>query len=196
MCEREPKPQPLTLAFIGYNEGQTRQYFAEFAKVNADQISHFDDRAGCIRFTDGTCIYRVSDNPFRLMGRRFDQLIVALDRRGVNAWPWRRDRLLDAVHERMLMSCVPDRFLTIVYDLDSEVILNDRKRQQRRAADMLIRSKSRGRYGLDDLSEMLSHLSEALAPVVTALADFVRCVSHGVQAFRDELTRVRNVEND
>lgn len=74
--------------------------------------------------------------------------------------------------------------------------MNDRKRQQRRAADMMIRSKSRGRYGLDDLSEILSHLTETLAPVVTALADFVHCVSHGVQAFHDEFARVRNVEND
>lgn len=74
--------------------------------------------------------------------------------------------------------------------------MNDRKRQQRRAADMMIRSKSRGRYGLYDLSEMLSHLTEALAPVGAALIDFARCVSHGVQAFHDELARVRNVEND
>jgi hypothetical protein len=74
--------------------------------------------------------------------------------------------------------------------------MNDRKRQQRRAADMMIRSKSRGRYGLDDLSEMLGHLTDALAPVVAALTDFVHCVSHGVQAFYDELARVRNVEND
>lgn len=74
--------------------------------------------------------------------------------------------------------------------------MNDRKRQQRRAADMLIRSKSRGRYGLDDLSEMLEHLSEALTPLVTAISDFAHCMSHAVQAFYDELARVRNVEND
>ena len=74
--------------------------------------------------------------------------------------------------------------------------MNDRKRQQRRAADMLIRSKSRGRYGFDDLSEMLSHLTEALAPVVTALSDFAHRMSHAVQAFHDELAGVRNVEND
>lgn len=74
--------------------------------------------------------------------------------------------------------------------------MNDRKRQQRRAADMLIRSRSRGRYGLGDLSEMLGHLTEALAPVVTALADFAHCMSHAVQAFHDEFARVRNVEND
>lgn len=125
MYEHEMEPRPLSLAFIGYNEEQTRRYFAEFAKVNADQVSHFDGRAGLIYLVDGTRIHRVSDNPSRLMGCRFDQLIVALDRRGVSAWPWLRGRLLDAVHERMSMSCVPDRFLTIVYDLDSEVIHGD-----------------------------------------------------------------------
>lgn len=122
MYDCEVELRPLTLAFVGYNEDQTRRYFAEFAKVNADQVLHFDDRTGLICLVDGTCIRRVSDNPFRLVGCRFDQLIVALDRRGVNAWPRRRGRLIDAVCERMSMSCVPDRFRTIVYDLDSEVI--------------------------------------------------------------------------
>lgn len=74
--------------------------------------------------------------------------------------------------------------------------MNDRKRQQRRALDMMIRSKSRGRYDLSDLSEMLRHSIEALAPVVTALTDFIHCVSHGMRAFYEELARVRNVEND
>lgn len=51
--------------------------------------------------------------------------------------------------------------------------MNDRKRQQRRAADMMIRSKSRGRYGLNNLVDALSGLSEKLSPVVEALGKFV-----------------------
>ncbi len=74
--------------------------------------------------------------------------------------------------------------------------MNNRKRQRRRAVDMMVRSKSRGRFGIEDLSEMLSHLTEALAPLTTALTDFAHCVSHAVQAFHDELARVQNIEND
>lgn len=122
MYEHEPKPQPLTLAFIGYNEGQTRRYFVEFARANTDQVSHFDEREGRIRLTDGTLILRVSNDPKRMMGRRFDQVIVAVDSRGFCGWSNARRELLNAVCERMWCSCIPMQFLTIIYDLDSEVI--------------------------------------------------------------------------
>lgn len=122
MCEHEPKPQPLTLAFIGYNEEQTRRYFAEFAKANADQVSRFNDRAGWVLLMDGTVVRRVHYDRNRLMGCQFDQVIVAVDRRGVYNWPEERFVLMREVYERTSRSCVPDQFLTIVYDLDSEVI--------------------------------------------------------------------------
>ncbi len=122
MYEHEPKLQPLTLAFIGCNEDQTRRYFAEFAKMNADQVSCFDDYAGRILLTDGTVIRRVHNNRDHLMGCQFDQVIVAVDRRGVYGWRLERFPLLHEVYNRTLRSCVPDQFLTIVYDLDSEVI--------------------------------------------------------------------------
>ena len=117
MYEHEPKPQPLTLAFIGYNEAQTRQHFIEFARVNTDQVSHFDDREGRIRLTDGTLILRVPNDRHRLIGCRFDQVIVAVDRRGVNSWPEERLVLMGKVYERTLCSRVPIQFITIIYNL-------------------------------------------------------------------------------
>jgi hypothetical protein len=125
MYEHEPKPQPLTLAFIGYNEEQTRRYFVEFARVNSDQVSYFNDREGRIRLTDGTLILRAPNDRNRLMGCRFDQVVVAVDARGLREWSDARCELLNAVRERMWCSCIPRRFLTIVYDLSSKVIPNE-----------------------------------------------------------------------
>lgn len=67
--------------------------------------------------------------------------------------------------------------------------MNNRKRQQRRAADMMIRSKSRGRYGLNNLSEMLGNLAETFAPLVTALSDFTQRMSRAARAFYEEDAR-------
>ena len=74
--------------------------------------------------------------------------------------------------------------------------MNDRKRQQRRAADMMIRSKSRGRFTFDDLSDALARVSEALASVGTTLVDFAHTVSHAMNPFKVDLARVQVVEND
>lgn len=70
--------------------------------------------------------------------------------------------------------------------------MNDRKRQQRRAADMMIRSKSRRRFTFDDLSDALARVSEALARVGTTLVDF----THAMNAVNGNLARVQVVEND
>ena len=73
--------------------------------------------------------------------------------------------------------------------------MNDRMRQQRRATDMLIRSKSRGRYGFGNLSEMLCNLTEALAPVVTALSEFAQRIRVVSSAFYGEPVNVIRCEN-
>jgi hypothetical protein len=51
--------------------------------------------------------------------------------------------------------------------------MNDRKRQQRRAADMLIRSKGLEKCNLSIIIGSLNHLPEALAPVVKTIGEFV-----------------------
>lgn len=126
MYEHEMEPRPLKLAFIGYDEEQTRRFFAEFAKVNSDQVSNFHERNGRILFKDGTVVHRVHHARGCLIGCHFDQVIVAVDRRGVYNWPEERFVLMHEVRERMSRSCVPDQFLTIIYDLDSEVKADDR----------------------------------------------------------------------
>ena len=114
------KPFPLILAFIGFDEAQTRRYFAEFANVNADQVLDFDDLRGCIRLRDGTLIQRVPNNPFHVMGHHYDQIIVADAGRRVHKWPMRRWELLFELCNRLSGFLVSEQAL-IYYDLDSEV---------------------------------------------------------------------------
>lgn len=114
------KPFPLTLAFIGFDEAQTRRYFAEFANVNADQVLDFDDLRGCIRLRDGTLIRRISDTPFRVMGCHYDQIIVADDSCRAYKWPMARWKLLFELCSRLSGFLVSEQAL-IYYDLHSEV---------------------------------------------------------------------------
>ena len=109
----------LRLAFIAYNEEQTRRYFAEFKEINQDQIWGFDPVNGCIRMVDGTTIYRVSDNPSRLAGSRFDQIIVACDRRGVWNWPDKRLELLQELYRHARRHQVLDEDTVLIYEIDA-----------------------------------------------------------------------------
>ncbi len=108
----------LNIAFIGYDERQTRIYFEELAVVNADQVARFDRRRGQILLRDGTQITLVSSAPDFLPGRRFDQVIVADDRRRlvfIKRWPEfaELERCMD-------QSPVPEEFRLLLYDLDAE----------------------------------------------------------------------------
>lgn len=109
----------LEIAFIGYNEAQTNTYFVDFAAVNADQVRRFDRRGGVIILKDGTRITKVTPAPGFLKGRRFDQVILAddrrmeiLERRAPELWA-------------LLLCCersdVPPDFWFQTYDLDAEV---------------------------------------------------------------------------
>lgn len=108
----------LKIAFIGYNEKQTNLYFREFAKVNADQVARFDQRAGRILLKDGTEITRVSSNPVFLKGRRFDQVIFADDSRfeGLR----RRGPEVYALTMCCAGSVVPEEFRWEFYFLDED----------------------------------------------------------------------------
>ena len=74
--------------------------------------------------------------------------------------------------------------------------MNNRMRQRRRAADMVIRSKSHGMFTLDDLSGALARVIEAIARVGTTLVDFAHTVSDAFNAFPGNVARVQVVEND
>ena len=109
----------LHIAFIGYDERQTRIYFEELAVVNADQVARFDRRQGRILLRDNTEITLVSSDPRFLCGRRFDQTIVADDRRRL--LPLKRWPELVELNRCMSRSEVPEEFRWITYDLDAEV---------------------------------------------------------------------------
>lgn len=104
------------IAFIGWNEEQTRRYLEDLAVVNADQVYRFDRRNGRVILKDGTTITRVLPVPEFLKGRRFDQVIVADDRRlGI---VFRRGPELEELDRCMSTSIVPEHFRWLFYDLD------------------------------------------------------------------------------
>lgn len=107
------------IAFIGYNEEQTRRYLEDLAVVNADQVYRFDRRNGQVIMRDGTTITRVLPSPAFLKGRRFDQVIVADDRR-LNVLERRYPEIME-LGRCMVGSIVPEHFRWQLYDLDAEV---------------------------------------------------------------------------
>lgn len=110
---------PYNIAFIGYNEEQTRMSLEDLARVNADQVLRFDRRHGQVILKDGTTIIRVVPVPEFLKGRRFDQVIVADDRR-MNVVVRRYTEIME-LGRCMADSIVPPHFRWQFYDLDAEV---------------------------------------------------------------------------
>lgn len=111
----------LELIFIGYDDVQTRWYFAEFIRINRDQILKYHTGSyGWILMKDGTIIHQMPPNQMFLYGRHFDQVIVACDRRGTGAWPWHRRELLSEMERQRSRYLVDDEYAFIYYDLDSE----------------------------------------------------------------------------
>ena len=109
---------PYNIAFIGWNEEQTCRYLEDLARVNADQVHRFDKRRGCVTLKDGTTITAVKPVPEFLYGRRFDQVIVADDRR-LNVIDRRYPEIV-ALDHSMANSIVPVHFRWQLYDLDAE----------------------------------------------------------------------------
>ena len=107
------------IAFIGYNEAQTRTYLCDLARVNADQVRYFAPRNGLVILEDGTTITAVKPVPEFLRGRRFDQVIVADDRR-MNVFGRRAPEMRE-LDRCMAGSRVPEDFRWQLYDLDAEV---------------------------------------------------------------------------
>lgn len=107
------------IAFIGYNEEQTRNALDDLVHHNADQIASYDRRRGVVKLQDGTTIYKILAIPGFLAGRYFDQAIVADDRRRlVYKARW---LVLYELAGRMECSEVPKEFRWMFYDLDAEV---------------------------------------------------------------------------
>ena len=120
--------RPLVLAFIGWDEENTRRYFRLFAYDNAGQIYHADHNRGVLRFRDGSIVRRISPAWFgRLDGYRFDQIILADDSRmmlkGYHC------ALLRELIYRCCCSDVPEEFRFIHYNTDDpEPTIHERMR--------------------------------------------------------------------
>lgn len=105
----------LKIAFIGYDERCTRQAFEQFAHDNRDQVVQFLKICGVIRLKDGTRIERFTG--IRPKGRRYDQIIIADDRRmnilATRAWE------LGELLKCSAGSVVPEMFRFCIYDMDA-----------------------------------------------------------------------------
>ena len=108
----------LRIAFVGYNEDQTRSYFREMAELNRDQIGICDLSQGRIVLRDGTEILRISPS-VRFVSLNFDQVIVADDHR--KHCETKNCAVLTIIATRMTWSLVPPEFRWQYYDLDAEV---------------------------------------------------------------------------
>ena len=110
----------LSIAFIGYNAEQTCIALDDFVRVNADQVAFYNRSRGIVKLRDGTTIYKILWFPEFLEGRRFDQVLVADDRRRhVYEARW---LMLHELDRRMATSSrVPAEFRWLFYDLDAEV---------------------------------------------------------------------------
>ena len=108
----------LEIAFLGYNEEQTRQFFKQFAEDNRDQVHGCNFTQGYMQLKDGTKIRRVSADPAWIRGRRFDQVIVADDLRYhtfFNRWDE-----LEELERRCAGSVIPEEFCVQFYIIDEE----------------------------------------------------------------------------
>lgn len=109
----------LRLAFIGHSNNLTRIYLRQFVFDNREQVEQYDELRGLVYLRDGTQIKAIF-RPVRFLdGLRFDQVIVADDR---------RLELLhsDSFEMRVLRHYVrysgnvPEEYKFIVYDIDAE----------------------------------------------------------------------------
>lgn len=110
--------RPLEIAFMGRNLGLSTYLLEQFADDNAEQIAQ--RRRERLTLIDGTTITLLSPGRVRsgIDGRRFDQLILADDRRELIR--------AEAAHEievvrygAMCLSCVPEEYKVLYYDIDA-----------------------------------------------------------------------------
>jgi hypothetical protein len=110
---------PLKIAFIGYNAELTNTYFRQFAADNAAQVAKYSRVSGRATLNDGTEIFAIPvPNPVALHGRRFDQVIIADDRRLQIVWA--RYAELRALDWYCQGSIIPEELRYQIYDIDAE----------------------------------------------------------------------------
>lgn len=110
--------RPLYIAFIGPDHRQTRINLRQFAEDNAEQVFRFDDRAGRVFLRDGGVVEAVPEERGRLLGRVYDQVIIADDRRMLTLA--KRTEALACLLHTCKRSKVPGEFIFQFYDTDAE----------------------------------------------------------------------------
>lgn len=108
---------PLKIAFLGYNAPLTDRYLDQLARDNAEQVDRYLRFARRLYLRDGTEIIGIV-SPRQADGLRFDQIILADDRR------MEITRNQAATIGRLLDCCtgsiIPSDFRVQIYDIDEE----------------------------------------------------------------------------
>ena len=108
---------PLKIVFLGWSLRLTDQYMEQMAEDNAEQVAWYNRRYGRLVLTDGTEItnaYHMN----RIQGRRFDQVIVADDRR-MEILEYHQHDIAELL-ACCMASPVPEEYRLQTYDLDAE----------------------------------------------------------------------------
>lgn len=108
----------LRIAFLAWDTRAADRYLEQLVADNADQVKRYIMRHTVILW-DGTEISRISvSDPVALRGRRFDQVIIADDRRLQVLL--HRQPILRALADCCRASFVPEEFRFQIYDPDAE----------------------------------------------------------------------------
>ena len=119
MQEAPQQHHPLRIAFLAWDLKAADRYMEQLVADNADQVKRYILRHTVI-LTDGTEICRVcTSDPVTLHGRRYDQVIIADDRR--MEIMQRHRATLRALDWCCSGSIVPEEYRWQIYDLDAEV---------------------------------------------------------------------------
>lgn len=116
---KEGLARPVKIAFIGYNNRLTANMLRQFVLDNEKQVIHFDPARGQVRLRDGTTIQAVTSPIFYRDGVRYDQVLLADDRR-MRILYERRDELA-WLRNVTAHSEIPEEFRFLVYDIDADI---------------------------------------------------------------------------
>ena len=110
---------PLQIAFIGFDRKQTMEHFKEFAAINHDDIKLYSPETRKIILHDGAVIHAITGYGDTL-GKCFDHVIIAMDRRGMRHWTMKQISLFHYILDKASDYRIPEDCIVLKYDLDSE----------------------------------------------------------------------------
>lgn len=204
----QERVKPLELAFMGYNARLTDRFLQQFAEDNDEQVAQFDRTRRIIVLKDGTRIKGVSPAGVQLGfdSHRFDQLILADDEREQIYITAARE--IKIVRASMALSCVPEEFQVLYYNVfspppcqkcgrPSEVIHNEAGTMNGLVAicrECHVRAHDAGGIATDDLSRaIIEGLSKGFAETgvgTDEIAEAFRRVAEAARATLDPETEI------